>query len=101
MKVEDYLERIGYHGPVAPNLECLQAVHRRHVLAISYENLDVQLQRPVDFDEERIFEKMVVRRRGGWCYEMNGFDVMRMSGAVMRSIHGDVAQLKDYPEGAV
>ena len=100
MKLDDYLDRIGYHGPVAPNLACLQGVHRRHVLAISYENLDVQLRRPVDLDVERIFEKMVVRRRGGWCYEMNGllgwalgeigFDVMRISGAVMRAIHGDM-----------
>ena len=99
MKLGEYLERIGYHGPATPDLACLREIHRRHVLSISYENLDVQMRRPVDLDMERIFEKMVLRRRGGWCYEMNGllgwalgeigFDVMRMSGAVMRSSQGD------------
>ena len=98
MKLGEYLERIGYHGPTTPDLACLRGIHRRHVLSISYENLDVQMRRPVDLDMERIFEKMVIRRRGGWCYEMNGllgwalgeigFDVMRMSGAVMRSSQG-------------
>ena len=94
MQLTDYLTRIDYHGTVAPTLACLNAVHRHHLLNIPYENLDVQLRRPVDQDIERIFEKIVHRRRGGWCYEMNGllcwalreigFDVMRMTGGVGR-----------------
>jgi N-hydroxyarylamine O-acetyltransferase len=92
MNVSDYLARIDYQGAVAPNLECLNAVHRQHLLNIPYENLDVQFGRPLDFDVERIFDKLVLRKRGGWCYEMNGllawalgeigFDVMRMVGSV-------------------
>ncbi len=99
MKLADYLCRIDYQGPVEPSLGCLTAIHRQHLMQVSYENLDVQLDRPVDLDIERIFEKIVHRRRGGWCYEMNGlfgwalaeigFDVMRMSGGVMRSLAGD------------
>lgn len=101
MKLADYLARIDYHGPVRPDLACLKSVHRQHLLNISYENLDVQLRRPVDQDIERIFEKIVVRGRGGWCYEMNGmlcwalreigFDVMRMTGGVGRKERGDEA----------
>lgn len=101
MKLTDYLARIDYQGPVAPNLACLNAVHRQHLLNVPYENLDVQFGRPVDQDIERIFEKIVHRHRGGWCYEMNGllcwalreigFDVMRMTGGVMRKERGNEA----------
>jgi len=99
MKLADYLTRIDYQGPVAPDLECLNAIHRQHLLHIPYENLDVQLERPLDLDTERIFEKIVRRGRGGWCYEMNGlldwalreigFDVTRMIGGVGRREQGD------------
>ena len=101
MRLTDYLKRIEYHRPVTPDLACLNAVHQHHLLNIPYENLDVQLRRPVDQDIERIFEKIVHRRRGGWCYEMNGllcwalreigFDVMRMTGGVGRKERGDEA----------
>ena len=92
MNVSEYLSRIDYQGAARPNIECLKAVHQQHLLNISYENLDVQFGRPLDFDIERIYEKIVHRQRGGWCYEMNGllgwalgelgFDVMRMVGSV-------------------
>jgi N-hydroxyarylamine O-acetyltransferase len=99
MRLEDYLERIGYEGAPAPDFDSLREIHRRHLLSIPYENFDVQLQRPVDLDPERIFEKLVTRRRGGWCYEMNGllcwalgeigFEVTRMVGGVLRTVLGD------------
>ncbi|MDX8444900.1 arylamine N-acetyltransferase [Mesorhizobium sp. VK3C] len=101
MLLRAYLDRIGYQGPVGPTLECLRQIHLRQVLSIPYENIDVQLGVPVDGDIERIFEKVVVRRRGGWCYELNallgwalseiGFDVMRASAGVLRDQRGDTA----------
>lgn len=99
MNLADYLKRIDYQGPVTPDLDCLKAIHHQHLLNIPYENVDVQLRRPLDLDLERIFEKIVHRRRGGWCYEMNGlldwalrqigFDVMRLTGGVSRKEKGD------------
>ena len=101
MELDSYLRRIRYAGPVGPDLECLKAVHRHHVRSIPYEDLDVQLGRPLDLDPERIRRKLIVERRGGWCYEMNGllgwalaeigFSVTRMTGGVMRSERGDGA----------
>ncbi len=101
MNLDGYLKRIDYHGSVAPDLACLTAIHRQHLLNIPYEDLDVQLGRALDLDLQRIFEKIVERQRGGWCYEMNGllcwalreigFEVTRMVGGVMRAIHGDAA----------
>jgi N-hydroxyarylamine O-acetyltransferase len=72
MNLVDYLVRIDYQGPVTLDLDCLRAIHQQHLLNIPYENFGVQLWRPLDLDLERIFEKIVHRRRGGWCYEMNG-----------------------------
>lgn len=99
MNLADYLTRIDYQGPIRPDLDCLNAIHQQHLLNIPYENVDVQLRRPLDMDLERIFEKIVHRRRGGWCYEMNGllawalreigFDVMRLTGGVARREQGD------------
>lgn len=97
----EYLERIGYIGPIEPTLDVLRAVHRSHALSIAYENLDVLLERPVSMEIEPTFVKIVLGGRGGWCYEMNGllgwaltemgFAVTRMTGGVNREFFGDEA----------
>lgn len=101
MHLTDYFARIGYDGSPAADLETLQALSRLHPRAIPFENLDVQLKRPVSMAPEAVFDKLVTRRRGGWCYEMNGllgwalgeigFDVRRVEGGVMRMATGDDA----------
>ncbi len=101
MQIDEYLERIRYSGSRRPDLATLTALHRAHLRAIPYENLDVQLGRPVTIERQQIFEKIVRNRRGGWCYEMNGlfgwalaelgFRVTRSAGAVMREAVGDEA----------
>ncbi len=97
-----YFARIGYTGPRTATLATLRAVHRAHLLAIPYENLDIHLGRPITLDPEATFAKLVDARRGGWCFEMNGllgrvletlgFDVRYLSGAVGRATHGWRAQ---------
>ena len=99
MELRAYLDRIGVAEPVAPDLAGLRALHRAHLMAIPYENLDVQLGRPVTTEVAPIYDKIVGRHRGGWCYEMNGvfgwalrqagFDVTRGAGGVMREAVGD------------
>lgn len=94
MDLADYLSRIGYDAPLRPDLDTLFGLHSRHLLAIPYENLDVQLGRRLTLDPAKAFDKLVTRGRGGWCYEMNGvfawaletagFSVTRMAGEVMR-----------------
>ena len=101
MRVDQYLARIGVTAPIRPDLETLRAIHRAHLLAISYENFDVLFNRPVTINIPAIYEKIVENRRGGWCYEMNGllgwalqelgFKVTRATGAVMRETSGDAA----------
>ncbi len=101
MNLAAYLDRIGHTGPVAADLATLRAVHRAHHFAIPYENLDVQLKRPVTTNPAAAFDKIVTRRRGGWCYEMNGllgwalgeigFKITRMMAGVRREQDGDIA----------
>lgn len=100
-QMDAYLARIGYAGPLAADLATLDALHRAHVLTIPFENLDVQLGDPPTLDPVRIFDKLVTRRRGGWCYEQNGlfgralatlgFPVTRLSAGVMRQVRGEFA----------
>jgi len=101
-QLDRYVARIGYRGPRDPTLGTLRALHRAHLLAIPYENLDIHLGRQLTLDPEAMFTKLVDERRGGWCYEMNGllgrvletlgFDVRYLSGAVGRARHGWRAQ---------
>ncbi len=92
---DEYVRRIGFDGDPRPDLVTLRQMHRRHLAAIAYENLDVQLDVPISFELDAIFAKLVQSRRGGWCFEMNallawalewiGFRVTRMAGAVLRN----------------
>jgi N-hydroxyarylamine O-acetyltransferase len=72
MDVLAYFDRIGHRGPSTPSLDTLQELHRGHMLAVPFENLDIALGRPIVCDEEAILRKIVTRRRGGFCYELNG-----------------------------
>lgn len=101
MPLDAYLARIGLAGPLPPTLATLQAVHRAQAFAIPYEGLDVQAGEPLDLFIDRIIDKLVVRRRGGWCYETNGllgwaldrlgFEVQRCTAGVHRRERGDAA----------
>ncbi|MEU2348877.1 arylamine N-acetyltransferase [Modestobacter sp. NPDC049651] len=64
-----YLDRIGHAGPVAPTGAVLAALHRAHVAAVPFENVDVVLGRPVAVDLDGVQAKLVHARRGGYCYE--------------------------------
>src|SRR6185369_12800132 len=89
-----YLNRIGYSGPAEPTLDVLGAVVAAHVETIPFENLDPLLGRPVaDLGPAALSDKLVARRRGGYCYEHNGllgyaleqlgFGVERLAGRVV------------------
>lgn len=69
--LDAYFERIGYTGERTPTLATLAALHTRHTEAISFENLDPLMGRPVRVDAESLQQKMVQDGRGGYCYEHN------------------------------
>jgi len=84
IQVGTYLERIGYRGPVAPRQETLQQIHRAHLLSVPFENLSVRRGEPIVLEEGRLFEKIVLRRRGGFCYELNGLFAALLEGLGFR-----------------
>jgi N-hydroxyarylamine O-acetyltransferase len=72
LDVRAYLERIGHRGSAPPNEATLRTLHLAHLRAVPFENLDIHLGREIVLDEARLFDKIVRRRRGGFCYELNG-----------------------------
>jgi N-hydroxyarylamine O-acetyltransferase len=94
MQLEMYLDRIGYSGSRSATLETLCAVQAAHLSAIPYENLDIHLGRSLGLGAAAAYQKIVLERRGGWCYEMNallgwaleriGFKVTLLSSGVLR-----------------
>jgi arylamine N-acetyltransferase len=89
-----YFDRINYRGPAEPNLGVLQGLVTAHTQSIPFENLDPLLGVPVeDLSPEALIDKLVHRRRGGYCYEQNGlmgyvlgelgFRVRRLAGRVV------------------
>jgi N-hydroxyarylamine O-acetyltransferase len=70
--LQAYLGRIGYSGIVSPDLETLQAIHRAHFLNVPFENLDISRGVRIEVDEAVNFDKIVTRRRGGFCLELTG-----------------------------
>ncbi len=72
MNTSAYLTRIHYSGPLKPDIETLRGLHRAHLYSVPFENLNIHLGLPIRLEEEALFEKIVARRRGGFCYELNG-----------------------------
>jgi len=70
--LESYFQRIGYSGPRAPTLATLNALVSRHIRSIPFENLDVLLGRPIRLDTASLQRKLILERRGGYCFEQNG-----------------------------
>lgn len=97
--VDSYLARIAYSGPTEPTAENLRALHRAHLLAVPFENLDISLGRKIVADEGAILTKVIDLRRGGFCYELNGafaallralgFPVTLLSARVARESGGE------------
>ncbi|MGV0744031.1 arylamine N-acetyltransferase family protein [Mycolicibacterium sp. XJ870] len=89
-----YFARIGFTGPARADLETLRTVVAAHNRSIPFENLDPLLGIPVvDLSFAALADKLVDRRRGGYCYEHNGllgyvleemgFGVDRLAGRVV------------------
>lgn len=72
MDLDAYRQRIDYRGRREPSAETLRALHRAHLAAVPFENLDIHRGAPIVLDEAAFYDKIVRRRRGGFCYELNG-----------------------------
>ena len=92
LDVDAYLERMGYDGDLKPTAETLRGLHRAHVAAIPFENLDIVLGRGISLEMDAMQDKLIRRDRGGYCYEHNllfaalleriGFAVSRLTARI-------------------
>ncbi|BDD12587.1 acetyltransferase (plasmid) [Fulvitalea axinellae] len=82
MDIEKYLNRINYEGKLIPTIEVLKELQKNHLLNVPFENLDIHYNNPIDLDREKFYHKIVERKRGGFCYELNGLfcDLLREIG---------------------
>ncbi len=88
MDVQAYLNRINYQGPLTPSAETLRHLQVAHLLTVPFENLSIHAREPIVLEDEALFQKIVNRRRGGFCYELNG-----LFAALLRALGFKVAML--------
>src|SRR6266498_584392 len=67
-----YLDRIGAGRPAKADTAALRSLHRAHLLTVPFENLSIHLGEPISLEPGELIDKIVTRRRGGFCYELNG-----------------------------
>ena len=93
MDTDAYLRRLNYDGPREPTLEVLRALHLKHLEFIPFENLDVQRGQPIVLSLEALFDKLIRRHRGGFCYELNGLfaELLRTLGFQVAHLSARVA----------
>jgi N-hydroxyarylamine O-acetyltransferase len=72
LNAHKYLERIGITGDVHADYESLRRIQEHHMLSVPFENLDIMNGRPIELKLESMYYKIVEKRRGGYCYELNG-----------------------------
>jgi len=88
MDIRAYLQRLSYTGAIAPSAETLRLLQLAHLRAVPFENLSIHSGEPVVLDDRALFEKIVSRRRGGFCYELNG-----LFAALLRGLGFEVEML--------
>ncbi|MET7638673.1 arylamine N-acetyltransferase [Streptomyces sp. NPDC005438] len=87
-----YLRRIGMERPREADAAALRALHRGHLRAVPFENLGIHLGEGLSLDPEALAAKVIDRRRGGLCYELNG-----MFAALLTALGYEVALLNARP----
>jgi N-hydroxyarylamine O-acetyltransferase len=72
LSIENYLKRINYNGDLSVSYDTLSQLMYCHFTSVPYENLDILNQIPLSLEIPVIYDKIVNRRRGGYCFELNG-----------------------------
>jgi N-hydroxyarylamine O-acetyltransferase len=75
-----YLDRMGVTASTAGDAAGLRTLHREHQMKVPFENLSIHLAEPISLEERDLIDKIVRRRRGGFCYELNGAFALLLEG---------------------
>ena len=67
-----YLKKMNYKDEVKIDYNTLSKLQLAHLTNIPYENIDVLNKKPLSLDAQDLFNKMILNKRGGYCFELNG-----------------------------
>ncbi|CAG9175527.1 arylamine N-acetyltransferase family protein [Cupriavidus pinatubonensis] len=105
-RLDAYLARLGLDAPPSPTLESLDALIAAQLARIPFENIDPLLGRPVQIDIDAVFDKLVTRGRGGYCFELNtllaaaltalGYTVTPLAARVRWGVANDVQTMASH-----
>jgi len=76
--LQEYFDRIGYSGDAKADIATVTRMMRCQLFSVPFENLDVQAGKIVSLVPEEIVDKIIVRNRGGYCFEVNGLFAMAL-----------------------
>ena len=90
MDVNLYLRRIGVDHTPAPTAESLALLQSEHLMHVPYENMDILWNRPIVLEKQALYEKIVLKNRGGYCFELNELfgHLLRALGFVVTDLFG-------------
>ncbi|XP_064243192.1 arylamine N-acetyltransferase, pineal gland isozyme NAT-3-like isoform X2 [Passer domesticus] len=72
MDIKEYFARISYQGSHnKPDLATMTDIFQHHIRAVPFENLSIHCGERIELDLEAIYNKIVKKKRGGWCMENN------------------------------
>src|SRR5512146_3142420 len=96
---QGYLDRINVASQVdddslRPSLRVLRELHEAHMLAVPFENLSIHYGQPINLETAALYDKIVRRHRGGFCYELNGLFawLLRLLGFDVTMLSVEVAE---------
>ena len=94
MDIKQYLKRINYVGPLNPTFEVLSKLQLMHLMNVPFENLDIHNKTKIDL--KNLFNKIVTRKRGGFCYELNGlfYELLKEIGFTVKMVSARVYDSK-------
>jgi len=89
-----YLERINYSGSVSNSINVLTRLQQLHLLHVPFENLDIHTGKKIELKNN--YDKIVIRRRGGFCYELNGvfYELLSFCGFEVKLVSARVYNTK-------
>jgi len=106
LDLDAYCRRIGLAGAPAPTRECLDRLIAGHAAAIPFENIEVLARHVPKLDLQGLQDKLVRRRRGGYCFEQNtlfravlqaiGFDARPMEARIRSGVPADVVTARTH-----
>ncbi|NXC61663.1 ARY2 protein, partial [Aleadryas rufinucha] len=103
MDIQEYFARISYRGSHNKlDLATMSDIFQHHIQAVPFENLSIHCGESIELDLEATYNKIVRKKRGGWCMENNyllswvlktlGYDVTLLAAKVY------VPELDSYPD---